>query len=431
MKEIVPSKKAYGLIGKTLAHSYSQEIHQALGEYSFELWELPPEKVADFLWRRDFSGVMVTIPYKKEALCAADQVTPQAKKIGAGNILYFDERGQLWADNTDYAGFMYMVNRMGLSFKDKNVLILGDGATSGTVCQAVMDLQAASIKIASRHPERYKGDTPRGKDQVVVSEGLGQGPIVLGYDGDFSDSQILINTTSVGMYPNNGEKPISLEKTPFLEGLIDLIYNPFATALLLEAQDMGIKTSNGFPMLVAQATKGAELFLRGVLPEGKSWEEWNEILISKFEEEYFNKVLIGMPGSGKTTLGKELSENLHRVFVDTDHLIVEREGQSVSDIFEYKGEPYFRSLEVEIAKELGKKRSQVIASGGGMVLQKDAMDALRQNGEIIWVKTPLEKLARKGRPLSGGVKELENMWEEREPLYSKYADKIIYRDGQS
>ena len=429
MKERMPSKKAYGLIGKTLAHSYSREIHQALGAYTFDLWELPPQALAEFLWQRDFSGVMVTIPYKKEALAAADQVSPQAKKIGAANILYFDEGGQLWADNTDYSGFMYMVDRMDLSFKGKNVLILGDGATSGTVSQAVMDLQAASIKIASRHPERYKGDPPRGKNRVVGCEDLGQGPIVQGYDRDFSDSQIIINTTSVGMYPNNGEKLIGLEKIPSLEGLIDLIYNPFATALLLEGQDMGIKTSNGFPMLVAQATKGAELFLKGVLPQGRTWEDWNEILISRFEEEYFNRVLIGMPGSGKTTVGKELAENLHRVFVDTDHLIEEREGQSILDIFKYKGEPYFRSLEVEIAKEVGKKRSQVIASGGGMVLQKDAMDALRQNGEIIWVKAPLDKLGRKGRPLSGGAKELENMWEEREPLYSKYADKIINRDG--
>ncbi|MDX9888706.1 MAG: shikimate kinase [Anaerovoracaceae bacterium] len=431
MKKTMPSKKAYGLIGKTLAHSYSREIHQALGEYSFDLWELGPEEVAEFLRCRDFSGAMVTIPYKKEALAAADQVTPQAKKIGAANILYFDEGGQLWADNTDYWGFMYMVGRMGLSFKGKDVLILGDGATSGTLCQAVMDLQAASIKIASRHPERYKGDSPKGKNKVFGCEDLGQEPIVLGYDEDFSDSQIIINTTSVGMYPNNGEKLISLEKTSSLEAVIDLIYNPFATALLLEAQDLGIKTSNGFPMLVAQATKGGELFLRGVLPQGKSWEEWNEILITRFEEEYINRVLIGMPGSGKTTIGKEWAEKLNRVFVDTDRLIVEREGQSISDIFELKGEAYFRSLEVEIAKEIGKLRSQVIASGGGMVLQKEVMDALRQNGEIIWVKAPLENLELKGRPLSGGIRELEEMWEEREPLYNKYADKIINRDGES
>lgn len=416
VKEDGSLKKGYGLIGKTLSHSYSREIHQALGEYAFELWELSPQELIVFLASRQFNGAMVTIPYKKDALAAADKITPQAKALDAANILYFDEEGFLWADNTDYHGFIYMANRMDLSFKGKKALILGDGATSGTVCQALKDLDVASIKIASRHPETYTRNPTK------------EAPIKLGYDENFSDIEIIVNTTSVGMYPNNGEKIISLEKMEALEGVIDLIYNPFATALLLEARDLGLKTSNGFPMLVAQATKGAEHFMNNKLPGGKSREEWNEILIKKFEDEYRNKVLIGMPGSGKTTIGKALAKNLNRVFVDTDQLIEQKEGRSIAEIFEKDGEAYFRRLEAEIAAEIGKGKSQVIATGGGMVIQKAVMDALRQNGEIIWIKAPLKSLDRKGRPLSEGDKALEKLWEQREPLYKNYAEKIIRRD---
>lgn len=401
-----------------MSHSYSREIHQALGQYSFDLWELSAQELTVFLASRKFNGAMVTIPYKKDALAAADKITPQAKALAAANILYFDEDGCLWADNTDYDGFIYMVNRMGLSFKGKKALILGDGATSRTVCQALKDLDVASIKIASRHHERYTPNPTRGT------------PIILGYDEDFSDIEIIVNTTSVGMYPNNGEKIISLENMEALEGVIDLIYNPFATALLLEARDLGLKTSNGFPMLVAQATKGAEHFMKNGLPGGKSWEDWNEILIKQFEYEYRNKVLIGMPGSGKTTIGKALAKDLNRIFVDTDQLIEQREGRSIPEIFEKDGEAYFRRLEAEIAIEIGKEKSRVIATGGGMILQKKAIDGLRQNGEIIWIKAPLEMLGREGRPLSEGSKALEKLWEQREPLYSKYADKIINRDGK-
>ena len=427
MKESIHPQKGYGLIGKTLTHSYSKEIHEALGGYSFELWELSPQELSAFFASREFEGAMVTIPYKKDALAAADKVTTQVERIGAANILYFDEKGLLWADNTDYYGFIYMVGRMGLSFKGKRVLILRDGATTGMVCQAAMDLGAASIKIASRHQSKHTDKNPKNCAKNGAKKDAEVDYFVVGYDDDFTDVEIIVNTTSVGMYPDNGEKLVSLQDLKAIQGVIDLIYNPFATPLLLEAQDMGIKTSNGFPMLVAQATKGAELFLRGILPGGKSWEEWNEIIIHQFEEQYYNKVLIGMPGSGKTTIGKELAENLNRVFIDTDLLIEEREGQSISKIFEKKGEPYFRKLEIEIAKEIGKEKALVIATGGGMVLQKEAMDALRQNGEIIWVKAPLESLSQEGRPLSVDYEVLEKMWEEREPFYSKYANKIIDR----
>lgn len=423
MKENPVIKSGYGLIGKTLAHSYSKEIHEALGEYSFDMWEVPPAEIYNFLLARDFKGAMVTIPYKKEALAAADKVSKQASSIGVANILYFDEEGQLCADNTDYYGFVYMVKRMGLSLKGKKLLILGDGATSGTVRQAAKDLGADSIKIASRNLEKYVD-----KDMKGGSKGISDGDYnIVGYDYDFSDIELIVNTTSVGMFPDNGGKLISLKGMKELEGLVDLIYNPFSTALLLEAQDMKIKTSNGLPMLVAQAVKGAELFMKR-LPGSKSWEEWNESLIQYFQEIYYNKVLIGMPGVGKTTMGKHLAEKLNREFIDTDQLIEEREGQSISEIFEKKGEPYFRKLEAEIAKEIGRKKSLVIATGGGMILQKQLMDDLRQNGEIIWIKAPLENLEQRGRPLSGGLKSLEKIWQEREQLYSKYANRIIYRD---
>jgi shikimate dehydrogenase len=339
-------------------------------------------------------------------------------------------------------GFTYMVDRMGLSIKDKRVLILGDGATSGTVRHAVFALGAGSIKIASRKPSikpviNHPSKVPTSDMQPSEIQKPDIKPSdmplcdcqIVGYDQDFSDINIVINTTSVGMFPGNGEKLINLEGMSRLEGVIDLIYNPFATALLLDAQDLNIKTSNGFPMLVAQATKGAELFL-GRLPKGKTWEEWNETLIEHFEEKYYNKVLIGMPGSGKTTLGKALAQELNREFQDIDHIIEAREARSIPDIFKEEGEPYFRQLEVKVAKELGEKKSLVIATGGGMILQKEAMDALRQNGEIIWVKAPLDNLAQGGRPLSLGIKSLEKMWGEREPLYNKYANKIVYRGSE-
>lgn len=415
MGKIKPCQKGYGLIGKTLTYSYSKEIHEALGAYSFDLWEVAEKDIKEFLKARDFKGAMITIPYKKEALAAADKVSIQAKTVGAANILYFDEEGNLCADNTDYYGFIYMISRMGLSLRGKNVLVLGDGATSGTVCQAVKDLGASSLKVASRHPETHK-DKSYNKNYCVVS-----------YDEDFSDREIIVNTTSAGTFPLNGEKILSLTNMKSLEGVVDLIYNPFATALLLEAEDLGIKRSNGFPMLVAQATKGGELFMKG-MPEGKTWEEWNGKLIGHFEEKYYNKVLIGMPGSGKTTMGKELAKQLNREFVDTDQIIEEKTALTIPEIFEKNGEEFFRKLELEIAKDIGKKKSLVIATGGGMVLQKEAMDSLRQNGKVIWLKTPLEDLSQEGRPLSLGIKALEKIWAEREVLYSKYADQIVNRD---
>src|SRR5665648_561955 len=370
----------YGLIGEKLGHSYSKKIHESFGKYDYELIELDKKSFADFMEARNFTGINVTIPYKRDVLPFCETLTPIAKTIGSVNTMYFQD-GKLIGDNTDYFGFNYMRHRSGISLKDKKVLILGAGGSSLMVVKAAKDLEAKELIVASRTG---------------------------------------INATPVGMYPYNGESLVSLKDFPLCEGVIDLIYNPLLTHLLYEAKSLKIPYSNGLSMLVAQAYKAFELFT------GTNLEtEMMEDTIFLLQKEINNIILTGMPGCGKTTLGLLLAEKLKRPFVDIDDLIEKRIGMAIPLFFEASGEEEFRKIESQVAKEVGKYQGHVISTGGGIVLNPLNMEALSQNGTVLFLDRPLENLASAGRPLSKSLDSLRIMASQRIPLYKRYSDYII------
>ncbi len=410
----------YGLIGKTLVHSYSKEIQEALGKYTYDLISLSPEEMPEFIKTREYNGLNVTIPYKQDVIPLCDEISPLAEAIGAVNTLYWEhpegktqeERGKLIGHNTDYTGFLYAASRAGIDFAGKNVLILGTGGTSLTTRKAASDKGAASIRIASRH-KGAGGET----DHV-----LGNTPVsFVSYDElpDIADSvDIIINATPVGTYPKNLQKIISVRDFPNCKGVMDVIYNPFRTALLLEASELGLPHSNGLPMLVAQATAAAGFFLG----TPGTFEKENERIINAMEKDIRNITLIGMPGSGKTTVGRYLADISGKKFVDLDDEIVKEAGISIPEIFQKEGEEGFRKRETEVCRRFGKENRLVIAAGGGAVLREENVQALRQNSLMLHIRRPLDQLAMDGRPLSKDMETLRRMEEERRPVYENAAD---------
>ena len=394
----------YGLIGEKLGHSYSKIIHEMLGLYKYDLFSLSKSEFEPFISAREYSGLNITIPYKKDVIPLCDQVSELATAIGSVNTLYFKD-GKLSGTNTDYQGFLYAAEGAGISFDGKKVLILGNGGTSLTVRKAVSDKGAREILITTR----------RGEAGCVSYEDLPQ----------HRDVEIIINTTPVGTYPNNGARLITLTDFPACQGVIDVIYNPFATDLLMQARELGIPHSNGLPMLVAQATAAAEYFLG---QEGLQKE--NIRIISALAKDIENIVLIGMPGCGKSTLGRLLAEKTGKTFVDMDALIEEKAGMTIPEIFAEYGESHFRDIEASVAAETGRERGQVIATGGGIVLRPENMKALSQNGRVVFLQRPLENLATAGRPLSKDLTALKNMYEIRLPLYNKYSQLTVSVTGQ-
>lgn len=396
----------YGLIGKTLVHSYSKEIHEALGKYTYELFSIAAEDVADFVKAHDFGGLNVTIPYKQDVIPLCDEISPLAQAIGAVNTLYHkkdaDGRTILAGHNTDYEGFLYTAKRSNIDFAGKTVLILGTGGTSLMARKAAADCGAAGIYIASRseHP----------CDITLLSyEALPE--IAPGID-------IIVNTTPVGTFPNNLKSVISVSDFPACEAVIDVIYNPAKTKLLMDAERAGLKTANGLPMLVAQATAAAGYFLGtpGV------FEKENERIISELQSRMQNIVLIGMPGCGKSTIGRIIADKTGKTFIDMDDEIVKKAGKSIPQIFDEIGETGFRDIESEVAAELGKQHGLVIATGGGAILRSENVDALRQNAILIHIRRPVDSLPTKGRPLSKDIDALRDMESFRLPLYEAAAN---------
>ncbi|MBR3787490.1 MAG: shikimate dehydrogenase [Firmicutes bacterium] len=391
----------YGLIGRTLAHSYSKEIHEALGKYSYGLFSLEPEGLTDFISARNFSGLNVTIPYKKDVIPLCDEVSDLARAIGSVNTLYWKDH-LLVGHNTDYEGFLYTAKRSGISFAGKTVLIMGNGGTSLTARKAAADEGAKKIYVASRSS----------KSEHITYDKL---PAIAG------DINIIVNTTPVGTFPNNLQSIIDIAAFPDCEAVIDVIYNPFKTKLLMDAEKAGLKTANGLPMLVAQATAAAGYFLG----TPGAFESENEKIIDKMVSNMRNIVLIGMPGCGKSTIGRIISEKTGKEFVDMDDEIVKKAGKPIPEIFEEVGEPGFRDIESQVAAELGKQRGLVIATGGGAILREENVYALKQNGLMIHIKRPLEELAMNGRPLSKDIEALRKMEAVRMPIYEAAADMTI------
>lgn len=393
---------SYGLIGEKLGHSYSKLIHNELCGYDYKLMSIPKNEIEAFLSSRDFEGLNVTIPYKKTVIPHCDLLTDAAREIGSVNTLVMQPDGKLLGDNTDYAGFLYLARKSGVSFNGKKVLILGSGGTSLTARTAAKNEGARDIIVVSRSGEvNYQNVY----DQL--------------------DAEIIVNTTPVGMFPNNGESVIELSKFPKLLGVLDVVYNPLCTALLLEAKRLGIPCGGGLSMLVAQAKYAAERFGKKSIAD----EQIGEIEL-KLRRDLTNLVLIGMPGSGKTTLSASCAKKMGREVVEIDDLIMEKAGMSIPEIFAKYSEARFRELEAETIAEVGKRTGLVISTGGGAILREKNVEALKQNGFVVCIERPLEQLSTDGRPLSKDITALRRMWEQRGPIYKKSSDFTIENDHQ-
>ena len=388
-----------GLLGRKLGHSYSPQIHNLLGDYSYVLFEKEPEELENFLKNGDFSGLNVTIPYKKEVIPYLSELSPTAQKMGCVNTVLRRSDGTLYGHNTDYFGFTSLVRHAGLSVAGKKVLVLGSGGASNTAVAALKDLGASPVVI-SRSGENNYGNLHLHRDAAAI-----------------------VNATPVGMYPNTGVSPIDLELFPHLEGVLDVIYNPARTQLLLDAEKLGIPRENGLWMLVAQAKEAAEVFTGG-----KISDEVIEKIYRRLSHQMKNIVLIGMPGCGKSAIGTLLAEKLGRTLADADEKIISLAGKSIPDIFAQDGEPTFRDWETKALTELGKQSGLVIATGGGCVTQKRNYPLLHQNGYLVCLERDCSVLPTDGRPLSQ-ANDLGKMYAVRKPLYEAFADIRVENAG--
>ena len=382
-----------GLLGRKLGHSYSPQIHAYLGEYTYDLFEREPEDVEKFLKEGDFSAINVTIPYKKTVMPYCT-LTETAKYMGSVNTIVRQPDGTLLGHNTDYFGFTSMVRKSGLEVSGKKCLVLGSGGASVTAV-AVLKEMGANVVVISRSGEDNYENLHRHTDAAVIC-----------------------NCTPVGMYPKNGISPVDLNLFPQLEGVLDMIYNPARTKLLMDAADRGLVAENGLWMLVAQAKEAADWFMNKKLPDSLI-----QYVYDKMRRQMENIILIGMPGCGKSTIGRQLADKLGKTFVDADAELVKTYGVDIPTIFATEGEVGFREKETAVLAELGKKAGLVIATGGGCVTQEQNYPLLHQNGTVFWLTRDLDKLPSEGRPLSLATR-MEDMYRVRKPLYRRFADHI-------
>ena len=392
----------FGLLGRTLGHTYSPMIHQALGNTSYDIFEMEPDQLQDFFNRSDLQGLNITIPYKINAMQACHHISDIAEAIGCVNTMVRQADGSWYGTNTDYDGFLATLSWSNIAVNEKHCLILGDGASSNTVHVALERLGAASITHISRH-------------QFPKYEHIPQ---------FYERAQIIINCTPVGMYPHCPNQSIQLAPFKRLEGVIDLVYNPHRTGILLEAESLGIPHVNGLVFLLAQAIAASALFLQRTYDESILSE-----LYKQFRQDQENIVLIGMPGSGKSTIGEALATLTGRTLVDIDHRITEEVG-SISDYILTYGEPVFRAIESEIIADVGKQTGLIISTGGGAVTIPENFAHLRQNGRIYEIYRPLEELDTTGRVLSsGGIERLQQLYTERAPLYANFRQVQVENAG--
>ena len=389
-----------GLLGEKLSHSYSPAIHARLGDYAYALYEKRPEELADFLRSGPWDGLNVTIPYKKAVLPFCTQLGESARRIGSVNTLLRLPGGGILGENTDAFGFERLLRRASIEPRGRKALVFGSGGASATVCAVLEACGAASVTVISRSGEDNYGNLSR-----------------------HADAELLVNATPVGMYPSNGASLCSVADFPRCAGVVDLIYNPARTALLLEAEALGIPHAGGLGMLVAQAKRSAELFLGRAIDDGE---------IDRIERELAfamrNIVLIGMPGSGKSTLARLLSGALGRDCLESDAEVERAAGKSIPAIFAEDGEDAFRALETHSLAELGKRSGAVIATGGGCVTRAENYSLLRQNGVLVWLRRDTDKLERTGRPISLRS-DLAALYAQRAPLYERFCDFAVSNDG--
>lgn len=399
------SELLYGCIGEHLPHSFSKEVHGQIGGYAYELKELAPEELPAFMTARSFRGINVTIPYKQAVIPYLDGIDETARAIGAVNTVV-NRDGKLYGFNTDLDGLISLICRTGLDLSGKKVLIPGTGGTSRTAVFAAEKLGAREIHRISR----------TGKEGSLTYEEALQ---------DHTDAEILLNTTPCGMYPEQDAQPLPLEPFHCLEGVADVIYNPLRSRLVLDARSRGIPAEGGLYMLVAQAVRASEYFLDTVYPDGLT-----ELIHERILQQKESIVLIGMPGSGKSAVGRILAEKISRPYADTDHLITERAGKTIPDIFREDGEPAFRELESGIIRELSKQGGQIISTGGGAVLRPENVSALRQNGRLYWLnRDPGALVPTDDRPLADSSEKIRQLYLSREPVYRAAADEIIPVSG--
>ena len=397
----------YGLIGEHLTHSFSKEIHSAIAEYKYELCEIEPENLEAFLRERKFRAINVTIPYKEKVIPCLDFVSDSAKAIGAVNTVV-NRDGKLYGYNTDFLGMKALINYTGLELKGKKVLILGTGGTSKTASAVARELGAKTVLRVSR--------TKRGDGEVID---YGQAV------SEHSDARILINTTPSGMYPTCEGSAIDTAKFPKLEGVIDAVYNPLRTDFVSDVLERGLLAQGGLYMLVAQAVFASEIFI-----DKKYGEEIINGVFASMLKEKENIVLTGMPGAGKTTVGKLLAKELGREFIDTDDKVKEKIGCEISEYIKKNGEAKFRDIETEAVKEASKLSGVVIATGGGAVLRAENVRALKRSGKVFFIDRPIDKITpTASRPLSCDRAALEARYRERYGIYTGTADITV--DGSA
>ncbi len=396
---------SYGCIGEHLPHSFSKEIHGEIADYAYELQDLTPDELPAFLAARSFRGINVTIPYKQAVIPCLDETDPTARAIGAVNTIV-NRDGKLFGFNTDLYGLIRLIRRTGLDLSGKKVLIPGTGGTSRTAAFAAKQLGAREIRKISR----------TGRDGSLTYEDALR---------DHTDAQIILNTTPCGMYPNPDARPLPLEPFTRLEGVVDVIYNPLRSRLVLDARARGIPAEGGLYMLVAQAVRASEIFLDTAYPEDLTDRIYARILRRKE-----NIVLIGMPGSGKSAVGQILAEKTGRPFADTDQLIVEKAGKSIPDIFREDGEEAFRDLESEVIRDVSLQGGQILSTGGGAILRPENVTVLRQNGRLFWLdRNPEDLIPTDDRPLADTDAKMKQLYRVRKPLYQAAADETIPVSG--
>ena len=415
------SDKIYGLLGRTLGHSFSPPIHHALGNPAYALYPMEPEALEAFIKQENMGGLNVTIPYKRTVLPYADVISDEVQEIGATNCLV-NRDGTITAYNTDMFGFMYMLQSAGISVSGKNCLILGTGGASVAILAALKRCGASHVVFLSRSEHSTVSEADSADGSGVAYE------TVVTYDtyenvSSYYDFDVIVNCTPVGMYPNVGVSPLSLDGFTQLSGVADIVYNPLRTALIMDAEERGIPVATGLSMLVAQAKVAHEKFF-----DCSVEDQLMASITSGLRAEAENIVLCGMPGSGKTSVAEALGALTGREVIDIDAEIVKTAGKSIPDIMAEDGQEVFRQLETDEIVKFGKESGKILSLGGGAVLFERNYRPLHQNGRIYWIRRDLGLLATDGRPLSKSREALEQMWIDRKPLYERFSDVCIHND---